>query len=302
MTNKFKAWLAFAGVAIFWGTTFLAIKIGVKSMPPFLMAGSRHFIGGVLICTFFLIKKYPLPTWQQFKVYAINGVLMLVIGNGLVTWAEIHISSGLAALICALTPLSIIGVNRLFGLQKEKLGVQALIGILACLLAQVIIFRDNLKELTNPNYIIGIIFIVIAIIGWGFGSIYSKNKQTGINPFYGAGLQMISAGVILLVFGTLMGEWPSFHPTTEGIYSVLYLVVFGSLIGYGSFMYVLKQLPATIVSTYAYINTIVAVILGWLWLDEKLNIAIGVAVVLTILGVWLVNRSFASNNPPAKKD
>ncbi|TAE90088.1 MAG: multidrug DMT transporter permease [Bacteroidetes bacterium] len=296
MTNKFKAWLAFTGVAFFWGTTFLAIRIGVQSMPPFLMAGLRHFIGGLLICSFFLIKGYALPTWPQFKVYIINGVLMLAIGNGLVTWAEMHISSGLAALICALTPLSIIGVNRVFGLHKEKLGLQALLGILICLVAQVIIFRDNLKELANPNYVIGIIFIVIAIIGWGIGSIYSKNKQTGINPFYGAGLQMISAGVILLVFGTGMGEWPAFKPTMEGIYSVIYLVIFGSLIGYGSFMYVLKQLPATIVSTYAYINTIVAVILGWLWLDEKLNLSIGIAVVLTIVGVWLVNRSFNANN------
>jgi drug/metabolite transporter (DMT)-like permease len=300
MTNQFKAWLAFAGVAIFWGTTFLAIRIGVQSMPPFLMAGVRHFIGGVLICGFFLLKGYQLPTWKQFKVYIINGILMLVIGNGLVTWAEIHISSGLAALICALTPLSIIGVNRAFGIQKEKLGFQAILGILACVVAQVIIFRDNLKELANPNYVLGIIFIVVAIIGWGFGSIYSKNKQTGITPFYGAGLQMIAAGVILMVFGSLMGEWPRFHPTAEGINAVLHLVVFGSLIGYGSFMYVLKQLPATIVSTYAYINTIVAVILGWLWLDEKLNMAIGVAVVLTILGVWLVNRSFAKGTNTAK--
>lgn len=296
MTNKFKAWLAFTGVAFFWGTTFLAIRIGVQSMPPFLMAGLRHFIGGLIICSFFLIKGYALPTWPQFKVYIINGILMLAIGNGLVTWAEMHISSGLAALICALTPLSIIGVNRVFGLHKEKLGLQALFGILICLVAQVIIFRDNLKELANPNYVIGVIFIVIAIIGWGIGSIYSKNKQTGINPFYGAGLQMISAGVILLVFGTSMGEWPAFKPTTEGIYSVIYLVIFGSLIGYGSFMYVLKQLPATIVSTYAYINTIVAVILGWLWLDEKLNLSIGIAVVLTIVGVWLVNRSFNTSN------
>lgn len=292
MDNRIKAWLAFAGVAFFWGTTFLAIKIGVKTMPPFLMAGSRHFIGGVLICSFFLIKGYKLPEWKQLKVFIINGFLLLVLGNGLVTWAEMYISSGLAALICALTPLSIIGVNMLFGAHKEKLKAKAIVGIAICLAAQVIIFRDNLKELADPNYLTGVLFIVIAIIGWGLGSIYSKNKQTGITPLYGAGLQMLSAGTILLIFGSVIGEWPMFKPDAAGIYSLAYLVVFGSLIAFGSYMYVLKQLPATIVSTYAYINTIVAVILGWLWLDEKLNTAVIIAVVLTIAGVWLVNSSF----------
>lgn len=293
MNVNSKAWLAYAGVAFFWGTTFLAIRIGVQSFPPFIMAGMRHAIGGLIICSFFLLKGYPLPSWNQFKVYVINGILMLVIGNGLVTWAEMHISSGLAALICALTPLSIISVNALFGVAKEPLKAVAWVGIGACLVAQVIIFRDNLAELANPDYVLGIVFILIAILGWGLGSIYSKNKNTGLNPLYGAGLQMISAGAILLVFGSLMGEWHNFSPTQEGINAVIYLVIFGSLLGYGSYMYVLKALPATIVSTYAYINTIVAVILGWLWLDEKLNLSIAIAVVLTIAGVWLVNRSFA---------
>jgi drug/metabolite transporter (DMT)-like permease len=292
MNANVKAWLAYGGVAFFWGTTFLAIRIGVQSFPPFIMAGMRHSIGGLIICTFFLLKGYQLPSWSQFKVYVINGILMLVIGNGLVTWAEMHISSGLAALICALTPLSIIGVNALFGANKEPLKPLAWIGIGACLVAQFIIFRDNLSELANPDYVLGIVFILIAILGWGGGSIYSKNKNTGLNPFYGAGLQMLSAGAMLLIFGSLMGEWQNFKPTQEGINAVVYLVIFGSLVGYGSYMYVLKALPATIVSTYAYINTIVAVILGWLWLDEKLNLSIAIAVILTIAGVWLVNKSF----------
>jgi drug/metabolite transporter (DMT)-like permease len=297
MDKRLLAWLAFAGVAFFWGTTFMAIKIGVESMPPFLMAGSRHFIGGILICGFFLLKGYPLPNMEQLKVYTINGVLMLVIGNGLVTWAEMYISSGLAALICALTPLSIIAMNAAFGQQKEKLTRKVIIGVLICLIAQVIIFRDNLKELANPQYLLGVVCIVLAIIGWGAGSIYNKNKHTGINPLYGAGLQMITAGVILLLLGSLLGEWPLFTPNTDGVLALVYLVVFGSLIGYGSYMYVLKQLPATIVSTYAYINTVVAVLLGWMFLDEKLNMAIIIAVVLTIAGVWLVNSSFKKKNP-----
>lgn len=290
-----KAWLAFASVAFFWGTTFLAIRIGVQTMPPFLMAGSRHFFAGILICTYFLLKGHSLPTWHQLKVCATGGLLMLVIGNGLVTWAEMYISSGLAALICALTPLSIIFMNKLFGTNKEPLGKQAWIGIGLCLLAQVFIFKDQLNELANPQYLMGVIFILLAIVGWGLGSVYNRDKNTGLPPLYGAGLQMLTAGFLLYILGTLKGEWPQFNPNITGWQSLVYLITIGSVVGYGSYMYVLKQLPATIVSTYAYINTIVAVLLGWLFAHEKLNLPIAIAVVLTIAGVWLVNKSFAKN-------
>ncbi|MBP9187852.1 MAG: EamA family transporter [Bacteroidia bacterium] len=292
MNSNAKAWLAYAGVALFWGTTFLAMRIGVKSMPPFLMAGVRHSIGGVIICSFFLIKGHSLPNLAQFKIFVVNGILMLVIGNGLITLAEIHITSGLTALICALTPLIIIGMNAIFGEIKEPLKPTAWVGIGACLIAQVIIFRDNIADFANPDYVMGIGFILLAITGWALGSVYNKNKTTGVNLLYGAGLQMISGGVILLIIGSILGEWQRFTPTTEGINAVVYLIIFGSFIGYGSYMYVLKALPATIVSTYAYINTIVAVFLGWLWLNEKLNLAVFIAVSLTIFGVWLVNKSF----------
>ena len=113
-------------------------------MPPFLMAGTRHLTAGLCIGTYFLLRGYKLPNWNVIKVYVVNGILMLVIGNGLVTWAEMYISSGLAALICALTPLSIIMMNSLFGQHKEPLKLGAIIGVVLCLAAQVIIFRDNL--------------------------------------------------------------------------------------------------------------------------------------------------------------
>ncbi|MCU0440777.1 MAG: EamA family transporter [Bacteroidia bacterium] len=295
-TSNLHAWLAYIAVAIFWGTTFLAIRIGVQSMPPFIMAGIRHLTAGVLIAVFFLVKGYPLPTRKQFAVQLITGFLMLVIGNGLVSWAEIYISSGLAALICALTPLSIIGFNMLLG-TRESIKPAAWFGILLCLIAQVLIFRDNLKEFANPQYVQGIVFLLIAITCWGGGSIYVKRNQTGMHPLFGASFQMMSAGLVLLVLGSSLGEWNQFNPAVEAWWSIAYLVVFGSLIGYGSFMYILKHLPATIVSTYAYINTIVAVLLGWFWLNEKLNAGIAIAVLLTICGVYLVNHSFASKPP-----
>lgn len=290
-SDKLYAWLAFAAVAFFWGTTFMAIRVGVESFPPFLMAGFRHSIGGVLICSYFLLRGYKLPDAKALKVFAINGFLMLVLGNGLVTWAEIYVSSGLAALICSLTPIWIVLINSFSG-KREKVNALVWLGFAICLAGQFLIFNDNLKDFANPNYSLGIVFILIANFAWAVGTIYSKNHQTDTHPLFGAGIQMISGGVILDVFGTLRGEWSHMHPTNEGIMMLAYLVVFGSILAYGAYMYVLKKLPATIVSTYAYINTIVAVILGWLWLDEKLNAIMAISVLLTIGGLWLINYAF----------
>lgn len=292
MTTKpnLNAWLAYAAVAFFWGTTFFAIRVGVETFPPFLLAGFRHSIGGILICSYFLLRGYKIPEAKHLKIFAINGFLMLVLGNGLVTWAEQYVSSGLAALICSLTPVWIILLNSMTG-KKEKFTVAVLAGIVLCLVGQLLIFRDNLADFADPNYTLGIIFILIANITWGMGTVYSKNNQTEVHPLFGAGLQMICGGVVLDIIGTVQGEWSRMHPSSEGILALAYLVIFGSIIAYGAYMYVLKQLPATIVSTYAYVNTLVAVILGWLVLDEPLNAVVWTAVVLTILGVYLVNRS-----------
>lgn len=290
-TININAWLAYAAVAIFWGTTFFAIRVGVETFPPFLMAGFRHSIGGILICAFFYLKGYKLPPARDLKVFAINGLLMLAFGNGLVTWAEQYVNSGLAALICSLTPIWIIAVNSVSG-QKEKLNLMIVLGILLCLLGQFLLFKDSLRDFADPNYAIGIISILIANIAWAIGTVYSKNHRTETHPLFGAGIQMVCGGLILDLVGTGRGEWSNFQPSTEAIWALVYLIIFGSIIAYGAYMYVLKQLPATIISTYAYVNTVVAVFLGWLWLDEPLNALIWTAVVLTISGVYLVNRSF----------
>jgi drug/metabolite transporter (DMT)-like permease len=288
--SNLNAWLAYAAVAIFWGTTFFAIRVGVETFPPFLLAGFRHSIGGILICSYFLLRGYKLPEAKHLKIFAINGFLMLVLGNGLVTWAEQYVSSGLAALICSLTPIWIILLNSMTG-KKEKFTLAVFGGVVLCLIGQLLIFRDNLTDFADPNYTLGIVFILMANIAWGMGTVYSKNNQTGVHPLFGAGLQMICGGVVLDLIGTAQGEWSHLHPSSEGILALAYLVVFGSIIAYGAYMYVLKQLPATIVSTYAYVNTLVAVILGWFLLDEPLNAIVWTAVVLTILGVYMVNKS-----------
>lgn len=292
MNSKVNAWLAFAAVSIFWGTTFLAIRIGVETFPPFLMAGFRHTLGGVLICAYFLIRGYKLPAPGILKTFAINGFLMLVIGNGLVTWAEKYVNSGLTAIICSVTPIWIVVVNSVSG-QKEKITFQAITGLGICLAGQFLIFSNNLKDFANPDYTLGIIFIVIANIAWAIGTVYAKSRETTVHALFGAGLQMIPSGIMLTAIGTAAGEWSNINPGAESVLAVVYLAIFGSIVAFGAYMYALKELPATIVSTYTYINTIIAVGLGWLWLNEPVNTEIWLAVFLTIAGLYLVKKNFS---------
>ena len=287
-----KVWLAYAAVAFFWGTTYFAIRIGVQSFPPLLMAGFRHSLGGVLICSYFLLRGYKIPSMHDLKVFAINGFLMLSIGNGMISWAEIYVSSGLAALICSLTPVWIVIINSVTG-KKEKITGMIVLGFTVCLAGQLLIFKDNIKDLAEANYALGIVAIVISNMAWASGTIYSKHHHSEVHPLFRAGLQMLFGGAVLDIAGTLKGEWTQLHPSADAIWALAYLIIFGSIISYGAYMYLLKKLPAAIVSASSYINTLVAVLLGWLILNEKLNFILGIAMLLTITGVWLVSKGMA---------
>ena len=290
-----KAYLAFIAVAIFWGTTFLAIRIGINSdgihlFPPFLLAAFRHTIAGILICGYFIFfKKLPIPSLKQFKQFSINGVLMLVGGNGIISWGMQYIDSGLAALICALTPLWIVFINLIMG-SNEKVTKTMWIGFIICLLAQYLIFYDKVNLLSDKNYILGLMAIIVSNICWALGTVFSKSHKSNLPVLYNAGLQMIPGGIILLLISTFIGDWAKFNPSNDSLLALIYLVLFGSLLAYGCFMYILKALPAALVSTYAYFNTIVAVFLGYLFLNEVINTKIIIAMLLTIIGVWLVGR------------
>ena len=290
-----KAYLAFIAVAIFWGTTFLAIRIGINSdgihlFPPFLLAAFRHTIAGILICGYFIFfKKLPIPSLKQFKQFSINGVLMLVGGNGIISWGMQYIDSGLAALICALTPLWIVFINLIMG-SNEKVTKTMWIGFIICLLAQYLIFYDKVNLLSDKNYILGLMAIIVSNICWALGTVFSKSHKSNLPVLYNAGLQMIPGGIILLLISTFIGDWAKFNPSNDSLLALIYLVIFGSLLAYGCFMYILKALPAALVSTYAYFNTIVAVFLGYLFLNEVINTKVIIAMLLTILGVYLVGR------------
>lgn len=292
---KFFPWLAFAAVAFFWGTTFLGISIGVKTLPPLFMAACRHTIAGFILLTYFLLKGYKLPEWKSMKSYGINGILMLAGGNGIISWGMQYVGSGLTALICALTPVYIVLINKILG-DKEKLHPFAILGFVICIAGQFFLFKDKIKLFENELYFWGIMAVLLSNFLWALGTVYSKNHKTDAHPLFASAMQMIPGGFLLFIVSFLRGEIHDLHPAPEAIYALAYLIVFGSIIAYGSYMYILKQLPATIVSTYAYINTIVAILLGYIVLHEALDYTTVISVILTLIGVFLVSQNAAKSH------
>ncbi len=286
------AYLALAAICLIWGTTYLALRIGVTHFPPFLFIAIRQTTAGLLLVSFLLLsKKSVWPNSEHLIRQAIGGFFMITLGNGLVAWAEVTIPSGVAAIICTLMPILVILTNLTTN-SEEKITWPIVIGSALALGGVLLIFSEYITDLANPLYRIGILMTFIAVTSWATCSVWMKKSNTNNDPFLNAGMQMFFGGLICFPISVAVDDLSHVSWSAEAGYSLLYLTVFGSLIAYACYTYTLRKLPMTIVSLYAYINPFVAVILGWLILDEKLNTKIGIAILITILGVYVVNRGY----------
>ncbi len=287
----FKAYVALAIVCILWGTTYLAIRIGVEYVPGFMMAGIRNTIAGILTFGYFLIKGEKFPKGNLLKILIVRSILMVVLGNATVHWAEQYISSGIASIIAAIVPLWMV-IDTILFFKAYKIKRRAMLGLFLGFIGIMAIFYEHIADFADPAYTWGIVVMVIASLAWSLGSVYSSLNPIKIDPIYAAGFQMLFAGLVSIVISIGIGENVNvLHIPIEGILSILYLVVFGSLLAYNAYLYALSKLPPTQVSIYAYINPIVAVILGWLVLDEKITMIMVLAMAVTLGGVYLVNSA-----------
>ena len=286
------AYIALAAVCIIWGTTYLALRIAVLHFPPFLFTVLRQVSAGVILISFLVaFTKTAWPTKEQVIKQAIAGFFLITLGNGLVAWSEMHIPSGIAAIICSLMPMVVILINLSIN-KEEKPTVPIIIGVAIGLSGIVMIFGEHISEFSNIQYLMGILVTLVAVISWASGSIWIKKHNNNTNPFMNAGLQMFFGGMFVLPFSFMFDDLSNVTWTPEAAYSLLYLIVFGSIIAYASYSYALRKLPMTIVSLYAYVNPLVAVLLGWFVMDEKLNTKIGIAILITVAGIYIVNRGY----------
>lgn len=281
---------ALATTSIVWGTTWVASKMGTQYMHPLQLAWMRQLLGGVLILAyFFLVQKEPLPTRRQFGWLVLMSVLMFVIANGFSTWAVQYISSGFAALISALYPLSVMLLQFFFFGQKN-LSRFSLVGLLLGVGGVALVFYENTFHSSQKILLPGLLLSLSAMLSWSLGSIYLARNKTDINPYYGVGWQMLLSAIILFVFSQGASINTPFAEISRPAWLiVLYLCFVGTILGYIAFTLSLRVLPVTIASLYAYINPLVAIAIGSWLISEPLTVYIVAGSLITLAGVFIVN-------------
>lgn len=287
-----KAYIALAVVSFFWGTTYLASRISAHYIPGLYVAGVRQFISGLILVTWFLGKGAKLPDLRSLKHIAVQGFFLLCISNGLLTWAMEYISSGLGAIIAGLVPL-FIAIFSIILLKYAKFTKTMMLGLVIGFAGISTIFYEYLQQLLDPKFAFGIGLAIIATISWSFGTVYTSKKKNAVPVLFAVGLQMLIAGTIMLIVCYASGKYTDLAKAdTHALWGLLYLIIIGSLLTYSAYVFAISKLPPTQVSVYAYINPIVAVVCGWLLLHEKMSINVITGTLITIAGVYLVNREF----------
>jgi drug/metabolite transporter (DMT)-like permease len=287
----FRIVLAYLGVYLIWGSTYLAIRVGVEHLPPALFAGARFALAGMLLLLFGVIKGYAFPSLRAIRDLSIVGLFLLIGGNLLVVWAEQTIPSGLAALIIGAEPLIIATMDSVTP-RGRNLAPLGWLGSIIGMVGVVILVSPSIGLAEGERLdLLGLGAILLACILWAIGSLYAQRRHVEGNIFVNAGIQNCAPAIVALTIGIAAGETSQLRFTTQGVLALLYLVVFGSILGYTSYQYLLRHQPPAKATTYAYINPVVAIILGWLILDEPIAARTVVAGVIILLGVALVQTA-----------
>jgi drug/metabolite transporter (DMT)-like permease len=290
--EKIAAYGSWAAVCFFWGTTYLAIRIGLETLPPMLFAGLRFLTAGTILFAFMYgWRGARLPKGRELFDQALVGLLLLGVGNGLVVWAEQWVPSGLAALLVATSPFWVAGFERLRQ-DGERNSARAVAGMLIGFGGLALLVAPGLLNASySGHFLLGMLGIQVACAAWTGGSVYAKHHRSEVKPLMAAAMQMLFAGLALLLVGTVAGEWRTLNFSGRSFSAFAYLVVFGSIVAYGSYNYAMQKLPLTIVSMYSYINPVIAVLLGWLILAEPLGWRMLAAMVIILCGVALVKSA-----------
>lgn len=282
-----SAYLAWIAVCLLWGTTYLGIRIALESIPPLLMTALRWIAAGAVILGALKLGGRRLPDKRHWPQFAILGVLLMGFGNGGVVWAEQYIPSGLAAVLVAVVPFWMVSIERLRG-SGDRLTGRQIAGLLIGFAGIVLLVWPELRPGAGLSFLAGVGATQLACLGWAVGSSYARRRHAEENVLAAAALQMLLGGLCVLVVATAAGEWPrlAFTPRTTG--ALVYLIVAGSIAGFSAYAYALKYLPVATVSLYAYVNPVIAVLLGTLVLGEPLSPRLAVAGGLVLAGMAMV--------------
>lgn len=300
--------LAFAAVYVIWGSTYLAIRFAIETLPPFLMAGSRFVVAGAVLYGWARLRGQPAPPRVHWRSAALLGALLLVGGNGGVVWAEQRVASGLAALLVSTVPLWVVVLEGLGPrvVRGARPGRPVLLGVAAGLAG--VAWLVGPQDLAGAGGVdlLGALVLVGASLSWAFGSLWSRRLPLPASPLLGTAMEMLAGGALLLLAGAVSGEIPrlaDIDPSARSLLALLYLVLFGSLVAFTAYVFLLRHVATSKVATYAYVNPVVALLLGWTLAEEPLTGRTLAAAAVILGAVVLITRyrrpAAASAPPPA---
>jgi drug/metabolite transporter (DMT)-like permease len=285
------AYVAWITVCVVWGTTYLAIRVALETVPVALLAGLRFAAAGLLLIAALRVMGYALPSPRTWRSAAIAGFLLLVIGNGGVVWAEQYVASGLAAVIVAMVPFWNVVVEA-FLPGGERPSLRTVVGLAIGFGGIVVLVWPQLFTGNGGTWFVaGVIALQLACAGWALGTSYTKRSTTSSLPVAASAMQQLSAGVMFLLIATITGEWDRLAFTVRSGSALLYLVIFGSSIALPAYVYALKHLSIATVSLYSYVNPLIAVALGTLLLSEPFSTRTLLASALVFAGVAVVRSA-----------
>lgn len=289
-THRVTVVLCFLSIYFIWGSTYLAIRYAVETIPPLYTAGLRHLVAGMILLAWCLAKRLR-PTWPQVRASIIIGTFFFLIGHGTLHWAEQKVPSGLASLLIASEPIWVFLLSA-FVARKWRMNAPLLIGIvLGFGGVGLLMGRSALNS--GPGVFVGSVAIVIGAISWSVGIIYSRNSHLSGHPLLLSALSLLAGSVQLLLVGTIAGEYRGFSfasVSTRSWLALAYLIVFGSVVAFTAYNWLLEHYSPTLVATHTYVNPIVAVLFGWLFAGEAVTFSVLLSAALVIGAVMLVDR------------
>jgi drug/metabolite transporter (DMT)-like permease len=292
---RIEAVFAFLAIYVIWGSTFLAIRYAVESIPPLFTAATRHLVAGSILLAWALWKGER-PTRQGWRAGLILGFLFFFVSHGLLHWAELSVPSGVAALVIAIEPAIVALLLPLLKLGPAPRGA-TWAGLALGAVSVTLLFRPDV----SAGVSIGLVAVLVSATAWSLGIVYARKLQPADGATLNAALPLVCGAVMLLGGGLLRGEHHAFHlaqVSPPSLVGLLFLIFFGSLIAFSAYAWLLKHYEPTLVATHTYVNPIVAVLLGWAFAGEKLTGSILLSMGLAILAIWLVNRG--GERPPAR--
>jgi drug/metabolite transporter (DMT)-like permease len=286
--RRFRVILAFALVYILWGSTYLAIRITDEHIPPAMMCGTRFLIAGPIMLGYCaLTGRRVLTGIAELGKLALIGILLLTGGNLVLAWAEVYVPSGLSALIIAITPLWFLIIDTWI-LRGDRISRRGLIGLGLGAIGMFVLLWPQLRQGGGAQtHLLHYLILPLGSLSWAIGSVLSKHWEVGVDSFAGTGWQMMASGVVNMSLALALHDPARTVWTARGVGALVYLIIGGSLVGFTSYIWLLDHAPTSKVSTYAYVNPMVAVFMGWLVLNERVDsyILVGSAIIVTAVAL-----------------